>query len=231
MPNYENKKSYNNINPREGEVLVPIHALELVKWNKQAIKEKLLKPGECLNTENLETWHLGGRKVIVGFVAVPKEQAELAINAFWEDVNEYLESTRKKRCLIANKKGELIRCPKCNDCNMCDDKDNPNNITSRFVSLDKFIENQSDENSSGWDPTGSTDYEDAAAALSMLTDLIADVAKRDANSAKIIKLLADGFSKKEIIEMVDLNRGKSQAYAFIEKTQKMAKEIYEKNYR
>lgn len=231
MPNYENKKSCNNINPRKGEVLVPIHALELVKWNKQAIKEKLLKPGELLNTKNLETWHLGGRKVLVGFVAVPEDLAEIAINAFWEDVNEYLENTRRKRCLIVNKKGKLARCPKCNDCKMCDDKDNPNNITSRFVSLDKFIEDQSDEGSAGWDPTGSTAYEDTAAALSMLTDLIADVAKRDVNSAKIIKLLADGFSKKEIIEMVDLNRGKSQAYAFIEKTQKLAKKIYEKKYR
>ncbi|WP_317368344.1 hypothetical protein [uncultured Tyzzerella sp.] len=231
MPNYKNKKSYNNINPREGEVLVLIHAHEIIKWNKQAIKDKLIKPGEFLNTDNLETWHLGGRKVLVGFVAVPEKQAAIAIDAFWEDVNEYLESTRKKRCLIVNQKGELIRCPKCNDCKTCADKDNPNNITSRFISLDKFIEDQTNESSAGWDPTGNTEYEDTAAALSMLTDLIADVAKHDATSAKIIKLLADGFSKKEIIEMVDLNRGKSQAYAFIEKTQKLAKEIYEKNYR
>lgn len=231
MPNYENKRSYNNIKPREGEVLVPVHALELVKWNKQAIKDKLIKPGEYLNPENLETWHLGGRKVLVGFVAVPEKQAAIAIDAFWEDINEYLESTRKKRCLIVNQKGELIRCSKCNDCKTCDDKDNPNNITSRTVSLDKFIEDQFDEGSDGWDPTGSTDYEDTAAALSMLTDLIADVAKRDANSARIIKLLAEGFSKKEIIEMVDLKKGKSQAYSFIEKSQKLAKKIYDEHYR
>ena len=31
--------------------------------------------------------------------------------------------------------------------------------------------------------------------------------------------------------MVELNKGKTQAYAFIEKTQKLAKEIYDKNYR
>lgn len=231
MPNYENKKSYNNVNPKTGEVLVPILAIELIKWNNQAIRDGLIKAGELLDKENLETWHLGGRKILVGFVPVPEIQAETMIKAFWDDVNEYIENTRKKRCLIANKNGELIRCPKCNDCNICDNKDNPENITSRFVSLDKFIDDKTDADSDGWDPTGNTFNEDISAALSMLNALIEDVTKCDARSGKIIKLLAEGFSKKEIIDMVELNKGKTQAYAFIEKTQKLAKEIYDKNYR
>lgn len=57
---------------------------------------------------------------------------------------------------------------------------------------------------------------------------IEDVTKCDMRSGKIIKFLAEGFSKKEIIDMVELNRAKTQAYAFIEKTQKLAKEIYDK---
>lgn len=231
MSNYENKKSYNNVSPNSEETLVPILAIELAKWNNQAIRDGLIKAGDLLDKENLETWHLGGRKILVGFVPVPKIQAETMIRAFWDDVNEYIESTRKKRCIIANKNGELIRCPKCNDCNMCDNKDNPENITSHFVSLDKFIDDKTDEDSEGWDPTGNTFHEDLSAALSMLNDLIRDVTKCDAKCGKIIKLLAEGFSKKEIIGMLEMNKGKTQAYAFIEKTQKLAKEIYDKNYK
>ena len=43
---------------------------------------------------------------------------------------------------------------------------------------------------------------------------------------KIIKLLADGFQKKEILDQVDLGKGKTQGYAFIEKTQKIALKLY-----
>ena len=31
--------------------------------------------------------------------------------------------------------------------------------------------------------------------------------------------------------MLEMNKGKTPAYAFIEKTQKLAKEIYDKNYK
>ena len=61
--------------------------------------------------------------------------------------------------------------------------------------------------------------------------LIADLTEQDANMGKIINLLAEGYKKKEILGKVDLGKGKTQGYAFIEKTQKIAKDIYDKNYR
>ncbi len=48
---------------------------------------------------------------------------------------------------------------------------------------------------------------------------------------KIIRLLADGFQKKEILDKVDLGKGKTQGYAFIEKAQKAALKIYNEKYR
>lgn len=230
MANYENKKSFNNVASKDGEVLVPIHALELLKWNKESIEKGYVKPGELIDEENLETWHLGGRKILVGFTPVPKENEESAIKSFWYDVNDYIESTRKKRCLIANKKGELIRCPKCNKCQDCDNQGNPNNITSRFLSLDKFIEDNAIEGERGWDPTGTFTYEDSSSTLSMIAELIDEVAKLDANYGEILKLLAKDFKKRDIIKIIDLQRGQTQSYALIDKIQLLAKEIYEENY-
>ena len=41
----------------------------------------------------------------------------------------------------------------------------------------------------------------------------------------------DGFQKKEILDQVDLGKGKTQGYAFIEKTQKIALKLYNDKYR
>ncbi len=194
-------------------------------------KKVVAKPGELLDKENLETWHLGGRKILVGFAPVPKENFDSAEKAFWDDVNEYIEATRKKRCLIANKKGELIRCPKCNDCSKCEDYESAKNIYTCTVSLDKMIDDCDEEDVDGWDPTGTTALENTAAALDMIADLIADIAEQDAVSGQVVKLLAKGFQKNEIIEIADIQKGKSAAYAFIEKTQKLAKKIYKKHYK
>lgn len=102
------KKSYNNVSPNSEETLVPILAIELAKWNNQAIRDGLIKAGDLLDKENLETWHLGGRKILVGFVPVPKMQAETMIKAFWDDVNEYIESTRKKDVSLLTKMMSLF---------------------------------------------------------------------------------------------------------------------------
>lgn len=231
MANYENKKPYNNIAPKAGEQLVPVLAYELVKWNDECVKNRLATAGQLLNKSNLETWHLGGRKILVGFVAVPDAQAETAIQAFWDDVNEYIESTRKKRCLIYNDKGELIRCPKCNDCKKCDNKDNPDNITSRTVSINKFIDDSNEDGAKGFDPTGTTENEDIAFLTMSINMLIDELSSQDENYGKIIRLLAEGYEKGEILDIIKLKKGKTQAYAYISKVQKIAKQLYDKKYR
>lgn len=231
MPNYENKKSFNNIMPKANEQLVPVLAYELVKWNDECVKNGLASPGQLLNKRNLETWHLGGRKILVGFVAVPDHQVETAIQVFWDDVNEYIESTRKKRCLITNEKGEFIRCPKCNNCKECDNKDNPDNITTRTISIDKLIDDSTKDGTKGYDPTGTTENEDIAFLIMTINMLIDELSSQDENYGKIIRLLAGGYEKGEIIDILKLNKGKTQAYAYISRVQKIAKQLYDKKYR
>lgn len=104
-------------------------------------------------------------------------------------------------------------------------------ITSDDLSLDKFLEDIDDEDGNGYDPTGTTENEDKALMMMAFELLVEELESQDANMGKIIRLLADGFQKKEILEKVDLGKGKTQGYAFIEKTQKIALKIYNDKYR
>lgn len=99
------------------------------------------------------------------------------------------------------------------------------------LSLDKFLEDTNNDDYNGFDPTGTTDYDEKAQSLMILEGLIEDVEAKDANMGKIIRLLFEGFKKNEILKKVDLGKGKTQGYAFIEKTQKIALEIYNEKYR
>lgn len=98
------------------------------------------------------------------------------------------------------------------------------------LSLDKFLEDTTNGDYNGFDPTGTTDYDDKAQSLMILEELIEDVEAKDANMRKIIRLLYEGFKKNEILKKVDLGKAKTQGYMFIEKTQKIALEIYNEKY-
>ena len=102
--------------------------------------------------------------------------------------------------------------------------------SSGDTSLDEIMEKVYLEDESAWDPTGTTCYDDLQLGLSVIEMLIDDVATKNPDMGKIIRLLSEGYNKKEILEMVKLNKGKSQGYAFIDKAQSLAKEIYLQNY-
>ena len=102
--------------------------------------------------------------------------------------------------------------------------------SSGDASLDEIWEKIYREDESAWDPTGTTCYDDLQLGLSVIKMLIDDVAAQNPDMGKIIRLLVDGYQKKEILEMVKLGKGKTQGYAFIEKAQSLAKEIYLQNY-
>ena len=107
--------------------------------------------------------------------------------------------------------------------------DNANDL-SGLPSLDEIMEKVYLEDESAWDPTGTTCYDDLHLGLSVIEMLIDDVAAKNPEMGKIIRLLSEGYNKKEILEMVKLNKGKSQGYAFIDKAQSLAKDLYQKNY-
>ena len=103
--------------------------------------------------------------------------------------------------------------------------------TSEDLSLDKFMEDINNDDEGSFDPTATTEAEDAAALMYTFQLLLDQLAALDPKYAHIIQLLAEGFSKKEIIENLDFNKGKSQAYDYIKKAQSAAKELYDKYYR
>lgn len=102
--------------------------------------------------------------------------------------------------------------------------------SSGGASLDEIMEKVYLEDESAWDPTGTTYYDDLQLGLSVIEMLIDDVAAKNPEMGRIIRLLSEGYSKKEILEMVKLGKGKTQGYAFIDKAQSIAKEIYRQNY-
>jgi hypothetical protein len=77
--NYDNKKSFNDIPPAEGETLVPF----FVAWG---MTKHGIDPG-CV-----ETWHIGGRKIPVAFAPVPIECKPAMMKSFWDDVRNYIAS-------------------------------------------------------------------------------------------------------------------------------------------
>lgn len=101
---------------------------------------------------------------------------------------------------------------------------------SGLPSLDEILNKVNDEDERAWDPTGTNYNEDLYWGLLLVDMLIDDVAAKNPDMGKIIRLLVDGYQKKEILEIVKLNKGKTQGYAFIEKAQSLAKEIYLNNY-
>lgn len=104
-------------------------------------------------------------------------------------------------------------------------------VKSEDLSLDKFLEDIDDEDGNGFDPTGTTALEDEAFLMQVFDMLVADLSVQDENMGKIIRLLSEGFQKKEILDKLDIGKGKTQGYAFIEKTQKIARDIYNSKYR
>ena len=102
--------------------------------------------------------------------------------------------------------------------------------SSGDVSLDEIMEKVNNDYEHAWDPTGTTHNEDLHWGLWTIDMLIDDVAAKNPVMGQIIRLLSEGYQKKEILEMVKLGKGKTQGYAFIDKAQSIAKEIYLQNY-
>lgn len=151
---------------------------------------------------------------------------------FWKEKDAYLEATRKKRCLISNGKGEYIRCPKCNDCSNCNHPERDKYL-SRYISLDKFADDNNDDDTaaSGFEPADPNASAETALTLMMIEELTNEVALKYPEAKAIFPLLMSDPQISKVLEQVDFGKGKSQAYAYVRKMQKYAKDLYEKNYR
>lgn len=78
--------------------------------------------------------------------------------------------------VLKHLKGEYIRCPKCNKCEGCE-RPKKDQYLSRYISLDKFMDDNSDDDTkrSGWEPTDNTSTENSVLSLMMIDDLINEV--------------------------------------------------------
>lgn len=132
---------------------------------------------------------------------------------------------------IPNKKGKMESYMKVFNDDVERYLKHKDDILSDDLSLDEFLEDIDDEDDNGFDPTGTTQNEDTAMLLMTINMLIEELSSQDENMGKILRLLIAGYQKNEILGKVELGKGKSQGYAFIEKTQKLAKDLYEKKYR
>lgn len=228
MGTYANKRTYNNIPAKADEELVPVLAYDLVNWKNDCIKNVLGKSETVVDIRNLETWHYGGRKIQVGFVAVSKDKAAIAIDTFNKERNAYLEGTRKKQYLISDGKGELIRYPpKKKKCCNCKHQGDPNNMTARCLSYDKFLEEMMIKK--GFEPFQKSNVEVIVLLKIKFERLIEKLENINKEYANIIRLLYEGYDKAEIIKQLDIDKGKTQAYALIKKAQQCAKKILEED--
>lgn len=205
MANYANKRTYNNILAKSDEELVPVLTYNLVNWKNDCIKNSL------------------------GFVAVPKDKTAIAIDAFNKETNAYLEGTRKKRRLISDGKRELIICPTKKKCDNCKHQGEPNNMTARCLSYDKFLEDNNDDNKKGFEPFHESNVEDIVLLKIKLKRLIEKLENINKEYASIIRLLYEGYDKVEIIKQLGIDKGKTQAYALIKKAKQCAKKIFEED--
>ena len=165
---------------------------------------KITLKGAGMDWNNVETWHFPWAKmsVPVAFIPVEEEAVDFMAKEFNRQVHVYLGG------------GEH---------SLFEDE--------ALESTDEMIDAAQDDDKKGYDPTGSTEIMDNAFLGMTFSMLIDDLNDLDVSFGRIISLLAEGYKKGEILQMVDLGTEKTQGYAFIKKVQATAKEIYDKKYR
>ena len=92
------------------------------------------------------------------------------------------------------------------------------------LSLDKMLDDMTDEDGKGKDPTGTASLEDTAFLGMVIKDLIAEVAQKNPKYGRILELIVENYDKGEIL--AELNLGKSQGYEDIKKAQTLVKELF-----
>ena len=87
-------------------------------------------------------------------------------------------------------------------------------LASRYISLDKFMDDNSDDdtNRSGWEPTDNTSTENSVLSLMMIDDLINEVSIKYPEAKAIFSLLMEEPQISSALKQAYLNKGKSQAY-------------------
>ena len=74
---YQSEKSYNGVEPTDTQVLAPF-----------VIRDKTMLVNKDVNQDNLKTFNIYGKRILVGFVPVERAEFANALRVFNMDTNE-----------------------------------------------------------------------------------------------------------------------------------------------
>lgn len=183
------------VNETEEQVLIPMII------DKDSIEEHGMLAG--VRKSQIRKWRVGNRIVDVVLIPGTKEQYDAVMSSYSA---EFKAEDRDKRCEISNGSGKLIRCPENNKCSQCPyaislDKKNFGTLTFSCLAADNEDGEESD-----FEPVAPATYGAADIYLGMLNELISRVQEIDPNYGKILQLLSDGFSHKEIADVIGIGK-------------------------
>ena len=81
---YQSEKSYNGVEPTDTQVLAPF-----------VIRDKTMLVNKDVNQDNLKTFNIYGKRILVGFVPVERAEFANVLRVFNMDTNEYLSRHSK----------------------------------------------------------------------------------------------------------------------------------------
>lgn len=185
-------------------------------------RDSIEEHGMILGVEKsqIRKWRVGNRIVDVVLTPGTKEQYDAVMSSYSA---EFKAEDRDKRCEVSNGKGKLIRCPESNKCSQCPyatslDKKNFGTLTFSCLSA----ENEDGEENDFEAVTPAT-YGSGDIYFGMLNELISRVQEIDPNYGRILQLLSDGFSHREIATEIGI--GKSTVTDKVAKIKEIAMDL------
>lgn len=221
---YCNTKSYKAYDGRElkdGQVLAPI-----------LFSDEMIVNDNTVVRENLRTWTHYGAKFKVGFMPVNRQEFDSMVKIFNFQVNGYMEDhpeLRPGRCLLGfDSEGFPILCNKENRCKGCphryEDLPRYRNLEDyiQFLSLDSgSLDDDGNEIPLEIADTSQMPVEEEAMLGMLFEELVEDLEQKDKRHAKIAMLGAEGKSKEEIFNAINLRT--SSGYAAFTSAKQAAK--------
>lgn len=84
LDRYQSEKSYNDVKTTDSQVLAPF-----------VIRDKTMLVNKDVNQDNLKTFNIYGKRILVGFVPVERDEFANALRVFNMDTNEFLSRHSK----------------------------------------------------------------------------------------------------------------------------------------
>ncbi len=196
----------------EEQVLIPMII------DRDSIEEHGMIAG--VEKSNIRKWRVGNRMLDVVLIPGTKAQYDAVMSSYSV---EFKAEDRDKRCEVSNGKGKLIRCPESNKCSQCSyatSLDKKNFGTLNFSCLS--AENEDGEEAD-FEAISPETYGLADIYLGMLNELISRVQEIDPNYGRILQLLSDGFSHRDIAAEIGI--GKSTVTDKVAKIKEIAVDL------